>query len=156
MSDPIIQIDTREQQPLPISDFGTARVTMATGDYGIAGFSDLENPAFCVERKALPDLIGSLSTHRDRFLKEVQRMRAYRFRALLIEADEGQVARGEYRSRMSPESVLQTLSALQTRANVHIVWAGTPDGAARWLERAVRQFCRGIEKDAARLTQRSG
>jgi len=47
---------------------------------------------------------------------------------------------------MTVAAVLQSLAMLQVRHNVHVVWAGDRVNAARWLERAVRQFARGQVK----------
>jgi len=92
---PTILIDTREQTPLAFDRrFPTERATLPVGDYGVRGFSDWSNPAFVIERKTLDDLCGSLGTGRERFLREVERMRQFRFRALVIEAHKDQVTLG--------------------------------------------------------------
>ena len=77
------------------------------------------------------------------------------FRALLIEAWQTDVAQGRYRSQAAPQSILQTLAALQVRAGLHVVWCGDHEGAARILEGLVRQFVRGIEKDYQHLQRGS-
>lgn len=88
---PTIIIDTREQAPLPIEAYPVERATLPVGDYGIAGFSDWDNPAFIVERKSLDDLVQSLTHGRDRFEREVLKLRQIGFRALLIEAEQSQI-----------------------------------------------------------------
>ena len=150
-----IVIDSREQQPLPLT-CETERATLPVADYGIAGgFSDWSNPAFVVERKSLDDLVGSLTQGRQRFMREIEKMRQFRFRALVIEGEQVDVERGNYRSKASPQSILQSLAALQVRAGLHVLWCGTPEGAARAVERLARQFCRGVEKDYRRLQDAS-
>ena len=72
--------DSREQTPLIFTNFPTVTAGLPTGDYSIAGLED----DFCIERKSLSDLYGSLTSGRDRFMRELQRMRAYQFRRLLI------------------------------------------------------------------------
>jgi len=148
-----VLIDTREQTPLPITAYPVERATLPVGDYGIAGFSDWSNPQFVIERKSLDDLVGSLTTGRDRFMRECEKLRQFRFRALVIEALEGEVQFHHYRSAVLPQAILQSLAALQVRAGLHVIWAGTPEGAARAVERLVRQFIRGVEKDYRRLWQ---
>lgn len=148
---PTILVDTREQAPLPIEAHPVERVTLPVGDYGIAGFSDWDNPAFVVERKSLDDLVQSLTHGRARFEREVLKLRQFRFRALLIEAEQVQIEIGLYRSAVTPKALLQSLAAFQVRHNLHVLWAGSADGAARTLERLVRQFVRRIVKDAKRL-----
>lgn len=148
---PTILIDTREQAPLVIQAFPTERATLPVGDYGVRGFSDWTRPAFIVERKSLNDLLGSITTGRDRFMREIERMRQFGFRALVIEATQDDVELGQYRSGMPPKSVLATLDALAVRTNVHVFWCGNATGAARQVESLVRQFTRGLLKDARRL-----
>ena len=118
---PIVQIDTREQCPLDIKAYPTEIATLPVGDYGISGFSDWQNPAFIVERKSLSDLISSLTQGRERFMREVEKMRQFRFAAIVIEATEAEVAAGQYGSKATPQSILQSLAAIQVRAGVHVI-----------------------------------
>ncbi|GMV90530.1 MAG: hypothetical protein AMXMBFR82_03080 [Candidatus Hydrogenedentota bacterium] len=148
---PIVQVDTREQSILPIEAYRLETVTLPVGDYGIRGFSDWNNPRFIVERKSLDDLVSSLTGERDRFMREIEKLRQFGFRAILVEGLEAEIHFRQYRSLARPQSILASLAAIQTRANVHVIWCGDPTGAARSLERLVRQFVRGIEKDAKRL-----
>lgn len=143
---PIIQIDAREQRPAPIVGYRVEVVGLPVGDYGIKGFSDWDRPAFIIERKSLSDLVGSLTGGRARFMREVEKMRAFGFAALVIEAERDQVCLGQYRSKATPQLILASLDAIAVRAGVHVFWAGSPDGCARQIESLVRQFVRGIEK----------
>jgi ERCC4-type nuclease len=143
--------DTREQTPWNITEFPVEVDGLPVGDYGIRGFSDWNNPAFIVERKSLSDLVGSLTAGRERFMREIEKMRQFRFRALIIEANRQEVEGQEYQSLTTPQSVLGSLDALSVRCGLHIYWAGGHTGAARQFEGLVRQFCRGVEKDFARL-----
>jgi ERCC4-type nuclease len=144
---PTILVDTREQTPLDIQGYPVEVATLPAGDYGVKGFSDWSNPRFAVERKSLNDLVGSLTGERERFMRECQLLRRFQFAAIVIEAWQGEVQFGQYRSLTKPQSILASLAAIQVRYNIHIVWAGDHDGAARTVERLVRQFVRGVEKD---------
>jgi ERCC4-type nuclease len=146
-----IQIDTREQRPLKITAYPIETATLPVGDYGIRGFSDWQNPRFIVERKSVADLVGSLTQGRERFMKEVELLRRFQFAAIVIEGMEADVERGEYQSKATPQSILASLNAIQVRAGVHLLWCGSPLGAARRVEILVRQFVRGVEKDYKRL-----
>ena len=146
-----IIIDTREQNPLKIQGYQIVIEALPVGDYGIVGFSDWQNPAFIVERKSLDDLTASLTKGRDRFIREVEKMRQFRFKALLIEADRLDVVAKAYRSAVSPVSILASLDALSVRCGLQVFWCDSPDGCARQFESLVRQFCRGIEKEYRRL-----
>ena len=152
-SDVTILIDTREQVPLDITGYSVERATLPVGDYGIAGFSDWNNPAFIIERKTLDDLVQSLTGGRDRFMRECEKLRGFRFHGLVVEALEAEISFHHYRSNATPQSILQTLAALQVRCGLHILWCGDAERAARCVERLVRQFIRGIEKDYERIGQ---
>lgn len=146
-----ILIDTREQCPLEFENFATETATLPVGDYGLPGFSNWDNPQFVIERKSLGDLVGSLTSGRKRFLREVEKLRQFRFAAIVIEASRGDVESGNFRSKATPASIMASLTAIQVRCGIHVVWAGDAKGAAHEVERLARQFIRGIEKDAKRL-----
>ena len=150
---PTILIDTREQTPLPITAFPTELAPLPVGDYGIKGFSDWDRPAFIIERKSLNDLCGSLGQGRARFMREVEKMRQFGFRALVIEATRTEVATGSYRSKIAPTSILGTLDALSVRAGLHVFWCATAEGAARQVESLAEKFARGIVKQYEALTK---
>src|SRR5690554_3126729 len=96
---PTILIDTREQCPLVIRRYPVEVIGLPVGDYGIRGFSDWHNPAFIIERKSLDDLAGSLFQGRNRFMAEIEKMRQFGFRALVIEGHKDQVIMGQFRSK---------------------------------------------------------
>ncbi|WP_420892157.1 ERCC4 domain-containing protein [Nitratidesulfovibrio vulgaris] len=137
--------DTREQRPLDFTRWPEITVTTATlraGDYSLVGFED----RFALERKSLPDLVASVTTHRERFERELQTLRGYDLAAIVAECDTGHVLRHEYRSKASPDSVLQSLAAFQVRYRVPTLWAGSPQGAAYM----VRALCRHYLADQGR------
>lgn len=72
-----IAVDTREQAPYRFAGEPVASATLAAGDYSLAGLEHL----IAVERKELGDLVGCMTHDRDRFKRELQRLRAYRYRA---------------------------------------------------------------------------
>lgn len=149
---PTVIIDSREQLPLVVDEYPTEIACLKTGDYSIKGLEDL----FCIERKSLSDLCGSLTSGRKRFMLEIERMENHHFKAILIEADFAEVFNGEYRSRVAPKSIIGTLYALQTRQNVHIIWGGSVPRCSRHLFWMVRMFIRGIEKGEIVLPEGCG
>ena len=115
-----IIIDTREQSPLDFSRWPDVTVetgTLTSGDYSLAGLTD----RFGVERKSLPDLVASVTKGRDRFQRELERLRGFDVAALVVEGIMEQVARHEYRSKSNPDSVLQSLAAFQVRYGVPVI-----------------------------------
>ena len=79
----IIQ-DTRESLPLDFTKFrgiDVVRHGLKTGDYSIAGF---ENVWVC-ERKSVADLVGTLVSGHERFLREMERMKSFEEKYILVE-----------------------------------------------------------------------
>ena len=148
---PTVLIDSREQRPLRIRSYPVRVAGLPTGDYSISGFEGPDCLGFAVERKSLSDLAASLSRGRDRFFREVERLRVYRFSAILIEGWRADIEAHRYRSQLTPAAILETLSAIETRTPIKVVFAGDASGAARILESWVKQFVGGIAKEHGRL-----
>lgn len=126
---PVIVIDTREQQPLAFTRLEAIRGTLTSGDYSFAGGEQV----FAVERKALDDLTGCCTGERERFERELHRLRGFRFARLLIVAMPEEIRRHEYTSNVTPKAVLHSLAAWEARF-IPVVFAPTPADAARQVE----------------------
>jgi ERCC4-type nuclease len=126
-----VLVDTREQTEWRFSEAcSVERVTLSEGDYSIAGFSDRVR----VERKSLSDLVGSITVGRERFVAECQRLTAYQFRALVIEATIEDVEAHAYRSETLPKSVLGSVFSLFVDYGLPAFWCANSRGAAQWCE----------------------
>jgi len=137
---PVIIVDTREQTPLVFKHLPARPGTLATGDYSLVG---AEEP-FGIERKSLPDLISSCTTGRERFERELHRLRGFRFARLLIVGNEADVLAHHYRSNATPKAILHSLWAFEARYNVPLVFAPNVDRAAILVERWVFWFAREL------------
>jgi DNA excision repair protein ERCC-4 len=127
---PTIVVDSREQDPLTFS-FPTITDGLSTGDYSVAGLED----DFAIERKSLPDLVGSLTTGRDRFNRELQRLQAYSFKRLLIIGSEEEVAKGKWKhSKANPTAILHSLHSIEARG-IPVAYASNTFLAASLVER---------------------
>jgi len=158
---PIIQIDTREQLPLHFEEFGyeSEVVGLPFGDYGIKGCSGAgpdDLILFSIERKSLSDLCGSLGKGRERFEREIMRMAAYRFKALVIEALDEDVRAGRYRSRITPQSLIGTLRSWEVNYDLHVKFCGTPAGAAKQIAIWAKYFWARHVKHARHLMPTRG
>jgi len=69
--DHLIYIDSREQKPLEIEDFPTEVRGLKFGDYCLNDKEKTQNTY--IERKSVPDLIGTLSSGLERFKNEINR-----------------------------------------------------------------------------------
>lgn len=136
---PYVLIDTREQRPLrfvPELGVDCGAATLPTGDYSVRGFTHL----IALERKSIGDLVNTLSHGRERFEAELDRLAEYRFKAILIEADQCDVEGHAYRSNMLPKSVLGSLRAFAWRWGVPHFWCTDPRGAAEHVAWCARRL----------------
>ena len=102
-----------------------------------------------MERKSLDDLLACIGIHRDRFKRELQRLRAYRFRALIIEANYNDLERGGWRSKIQPSAVLGSLAAWQCQYSLPIMLAGTHEAGAEFCERFLYQAALCVARENA-------
>jgi DNA excision repair protein ERCC-4 len=138
-AEPVIVIDTREQEPLPFSRLKTRGGSLFTGDYSLAGLESL----FAIERKSVSDLVGCcVGQNRERFERELHRLRGFRFKRILIVGTEAQILAGQYRSNIKPRAITGTLHAFEVRYDVPVVFCDTPERAARQIERWAFWFAR--------------
>lgn len=160
ISDFTVVIDNNEQHPFAFLNFRadahqkfrplvvpTVTRSLDTGDYSIEGFEHLVT----VERKSLEDLYGTLGQNRDRFERELLRMSAMDFCAIVIEASWGTILeKPPPHSNLLPKTVYRSALAWQQRfPNVHW-WACETRWFAeqttfRILERYYRDFTEGLK-----------
>ena len=142
---PVIVIDTREQDPLPIAGLPFIRGTLVSGDYSIVGAEEL----FAVERKTVADLVGCCTgDNRARFERELHRLRGFDFARLLVIGSPDDIAEGRYRSTISPASVMASLAAWEVRYRVPVVYAPTVSDAVPYVESWALWFARERLKTA--------
>tara|TARA_Y100000310_G_scaffold343112_1_gene449261 strand:+ start:2085 stop:2603 length:519 start_codon:yes stop_codon:yes gene_type:complete len=134
-----IVIDTREQDPYSFS-VSTLPGTLQTGDYSVLGFED----RVAVERKSIDDFVTSTIQGRERFERELQRSRGLDYFALVVEADLADVAAGNYRSRATTQSVIQSVVALSVRHRVPVWLAGSREFGQRLTESLLVKYARDI------------
>ena len=144
---PTILIDTREQTPLLFKNLPFITGTLTSGDYSILGAQEL----FAVERKSIADLVMSCTTERERFERELHRLRGYRFARLLIVGAESEIATHRYRSNANPKAILHSLAAFEIRYNVPVIFEPLEDRAAVLIERWAFWFAREIQRTAGQL-----
>jgi ERCC4-type nuclease len=144
-SDIAIVIDTREQTPFQFENLISIRGSLQSGDYSIQGLEHL----FAIERKSISDLIGSVTGGRERFERELHRLRGFHFKRLLIVGDRSDVESGNYRSKANPNSILNTLAAFEVRYDIPVVWGCDEKQSALLIEKWAYWFAREIDKNAS-------
>lgn len=145
---PTIIVDSREQDPLTFANLPSEVGTLDTGDYSVRSLEHL----IAVERKSLNDLLACVGRERDRFKRELQRLRAYRFRLLVVETDALALESGEWRSQLQPAHVLGSLAAWSAQYELPIWLAGSHDAAGRFVERFLWQAARCVADTYAAAT----
>jgi len=116
----VIVVDTREQRPYGFGDkVSIQRKALQTGDYSVAGLES----EIAIERKSLDDLIQSLSQQRERFNKELDRLKLYPVRAIICEAAWCHIVTGDYRSKMSPASAYGSVMGI-IAMGIPVIMAG--------------------------------
>lgn len=130
MARPVLLIDTREQKPLDFSLYKErfshiVKMKLEAGDYSILGHED----TISFERKSLGDLVSTLTQGKDRFLRELEKLKDYRYAAIVVEASYGAIvnpANNRYTfSRANPRSIVGMLQAIQLRYNIDIIYSGS-------------------------------
>lgn len=139
--EPVIVIDTREQDPLAFGRLQSIRGTLQTGDYSIRGLEE----QFSVERKSISDLVGCcMGEGRQRFERELHRLRGFRFKRLLIVGTEEEILSGRYHSNIKPQAVMATLGAFEARYDVPVVFRPSPEAAGAQVEKWSYWFSREV------------
>ena len=79
-----VVVDSREQRNLDFTGFKdveVVRTKLDAGDYSLVGYESL----ITFERKSVQDLVGTLIGGHERFLRELERMKSYKEKYILIE-----------------------------------------------------------------------
>lgn len=103
-------IDSREQKPLTL-EYKPGCVlshqigSLYSGDYSLKGFENY----VAIERKSLSDLMGCIGTGRDRFEREIIRLKGYQVRCIVVESSWKTIEAGKYRSQVKATAAIGTL-----------------------------------------------
>ena len=147
MTDIKIIVDTREQDELPfdnIRNVEAVRQGLKTGDYSIVGHED----KICFERKSVPDLVGTLIGGHERFLREMDRMKGYEVKYILVEHTAGTVYR--YCERHGWEykfdTIMQSLLAYAYHYQVRVRFCKDREDMAKYIVAKSREYLKGKEE----------
>ena len=121
-----VVIDTREQTPWNLEPLQVGRGTLPTGDYALLDFPE----AISIERKELSDFIGVIGHGRERFERELMRLKAYDASMVIVEASWQDLEAGDWRSKIKPNVVLQSIASWVSQGHC-IILAGDREMAER-------------------------
>lgn len=136
-----ILVDTREQQVLPITDYPTERVTLATGDYSIR-VGDVDYSDRCVvERKSHGDAWSSIGMDRPRFERCIRRLALIERPAIVLECTLGALCERPSRiQRVTPATIVGSLISWSAQYRIPVFFADDRAYAARIVSRFLTSY----------------
>ncbi|MFN7873691.1 MAG: ERCC4 domain-containing protein [Pirellula sp.] len=101
IEDLTVVIDTREQTPWDLSPCRVQVAGLDTGDYSVKGLESV----VAIERKSLADFVQCCGSERERFQRELDRLRGFATSAVVIEASWSDFELGQWRSKLTSKQV---------------------------------------------------
>lgn len=139
----VITTDTREQLFLDFTKFrgvSSVRGTLKTGDYSIQGYDD----TICFERKSVQDLVGTLIGGHERFLREMERMRSFKAKYILIEHTPdilyNYCAKHGWQRKFN--TIIQSLLAYACHYQCRVRFCKDREDMAEYIVKKAREFLR--------------
>lgn len=116
-------VDTREQAPWTFEGQGleVVRAKLGAGDYSVEGLEG----RVAIERKSLDDWIRTVLRERSRFYRELELLRGYDFRCVIVEAGVREILEGNYRSAAPPAAVMGFVAEVTVAQSVPVYLAGS-------------------------------
>lgn len=137
----ILVVDSREQTELSFDKFrniNTVRKGLKTGDYSIQGYED----QITFERKSVQDLVGTLTSGHTRFLREMERMRAFKAKYILIEHTPdilyNYCAKHGWQRKFN--TIIQSLLAYACHYQVRVRFCKDREDMAEYIVKKAREF----------------
>ncbi len=132
----VIAVDTREQKPyrFPRSEVKT----LPTGDYSIVGLED----QVAVERKTKEDAYASLGQERERFERELRRLSALDYAAIVVETTLPDFLKAPAFSRMNPKAAANSIIAWSVKYRVCVFFAGDRAHGNALTQRLLEKYWR--------------
>jgi ERCC4-type nuclease len=126
--------DTREQRVPPFPEgVVLERCTLSEGDYTSPGLLAVAR----IERKSVGDFASTITRGRLRFDREIERLRAYRWKAIIVEGDLAEVA---LVSKVHPHSVIGSIASFFARGDVPTLLVGDEAGCGRLIAGLLRRW----------------
>ena len=110
--------------------------SLDTGDYTV---ETLEN-VLCVERKSIPDLVGTVVNDWQRFSRQLRRMSAMDVALIVVEGKVSDLMNHQYSSQTNPESVRGKLNRIQVQFGIQTLFLENREIAASWVENLFEKY----------------
>ncbi len=133
-------VDTREQEPYTFDPerVVATRVALRAGDYSLAGFEN----RVAVERKSLDDFVSTVIRERDRFHRELDRLRGLEAACVVVEGNLTDVLRGRFSSGAHPQSILGAALSIIIDHEIPVYFCSDRQAACRFVEGFLLRFHR--------------
>ncbi len=129
----VVVIDTREQTPLFTQSLQKGlmivRDTLDVGDYSIRGFEH----QIAVERKTIPDLLNCLGNDRERFKRELEKLKPLEWRVITVEGTEDELLQFHDFSLIHPETTRQSIVSINIRYGIQFYFSSKRSTIERWV-----------------------
>jgi DNA excision repair protein ERCC-4 len=125
---PVVVVDTREIEAYCFDPERVAVVRRAlpAGDYSLDGFEC----RVAVERKTLDDFVTTVIRQRDRFHRELEKLRSYDAACVVVEANLTDVIGGRYRSGAHPHAILGAILSIVVDHGLPVFFCSDRQAAA--------------------------
>jgi DNA excision repair protein ERCC-4 len=128
--------DNNEQLPY---SFNKEKITLVkkyldTGDYTLHGAED----TICIERKSLDDYVSSLQ--KDAFFKEVDRMKMFPIRYIIVEGNISQILDRKHSSNVPASEILEKTLFIMLNSGVPVLFFENRQIAIYFLENLFLQY----------------
>jgi ERCC4-type nuclease len=144
-----IIVDSREQAPFSFLNIDQwliiplQHVGLETGDYSMIGFQS----RITIERKSISDFLGSITSGRERFEREFERMSKMEYAAVVVEGDLSEVLQYANEStKIHPKSIVGTIDCWRIRYGVEFIFCESRRHAERQTFGLLYQFWREEQK----------
>ena len=140
--------DTREQTELDFTGFRgveSVRSGLKTGDYSVQGYED----KICFERKSIPDLVGTLIGGHERFLREMDRMKDYEEKYILVEhsASKAYLYCERHGVEYKFDTIIQSLLAYAYHYRVRVRFCKNREDMAEYIVKKSREYVKRKEME---------
>ena len=140
--------DTREQTPLDFTGHRgveSVRSGLKTGDYSVQGYED----KICFERKSVPDLVGTLIGGHERFLREMDRMKDYEEKYILVEhsASKAYLYCERHGWEYKFDTIIQSLLAYAYHYRVRVKFCKNREDMAEYIIKKSREYVKRKEME---------
>lgn len=134
--------DSREKRPLAFVGPQVVRRKLAAGDYSILGAE--HRVAF--ERKGVHDFISCVRRERCRFETQLERLAAYQYSAVVIEASYDTFKSKFWFSQATPDHIYNAIAVWSTWG-VPLILVGSATGAASYITKSFTAIATCIARE---------